>query len=131
MTTVRMMLVHPNGQIEFRHVPNTYPEFNNAVLDGGYMQELRAFAPDGSETVFLMDEEGKYKNLLPNVHATGMWYGMGGARLMPGDVFSGVVAICGSAGSELADVPEPTVLMIKTIAAGIGGMMWDEGGPSD
>jgi hypothetical protein len=114
-----MLVIQPDGSAELRDVPTTYPEFNQAVLDGGYMQEMRCIAPDGSQVVFLMDEEGKYKNLAPNHVATAVWYGMGGAQLLPGDVFSGTVAICGAKGEGLTDIPEFAGSALKAAAAGV------------
>lgn len=118
-----MLVIQPDGLAEFRDVPITYPALNQAVLDGGYMQEMRCFMPDGGEVVFIMDEEGKYKNLQPNFVATGVWYGLGGAQLMPGDVFSGVVAICGAKGESLADIPESAKAVLLAMAAGVDAAM--------
>lgn len=121
-----MLVIQPDGSAELRQVPITYPALNQAVLDGGYMQEMRCVTPNGDQVVFIMDEEGKFKNLQPNLAATGLWYGMGGAQLMPGDVFCGVVAICGAKGENLADIPEWAKMVGNAGAAGIQAMGDDD-----
>ena len=113
MEMARMMLVYPTGEASYRDVPTTYPAFNQAVLDGGYMQEMRCVDHDGTEVVFIMDEEGKLKGLDLNLAATGLWYRMGGSPLMPGDVFCGVVAVCGAKGEGLADVPQSVQTVVE------------------
>ena len=103
---ITALVIEPDGSAEYREIPTGYPALNNAVLDGGYMQEMRCYDEDGHTVVFIMDEEGNYKNLEPNFAATGLWYRMGGAQLMPGDIFNGVVAVVGSKGENLSDVPQ-------------------------
>lgn len=113
---ITALVIDPDGGAEYREVPTGYPAFNNAVLDGGYMQELRCQDESGAEVVFIMDEEGKYKpGLEPNLAATALWYHMGGDQLMPGDVFCGVVAVCGSKGESLADVPQSVKTVVEQV----------------
>lgn len=107
-----MLVIPTDGMAEYRQVPTGYPALNQAVLDGGYMQEMRCFTPEGEEVVFIMDKEGKFKNLAPNLAATDLWYACGGAQLMPGDVFSGVVTVCGAKGGELAEIPQSVKAMV-------------------
>lgn len=110
---ITALVIDPDGSSEYREVPTGYPAFNNAVLDGGYMQELRCADSEGTEIVFIMDEEGKYKGLQPNYPATNLWYHMGGAQLMPGDIFSGVVAVCGATAENIADVPQSVRTLVE------------------
>jgi hypothetical protein len=109
MKTAKTLVIQSDGTFEIRDVPIEYPAFNQAVLGGGYVQAMYTLIDD-RRFVFSMDEEGKFKGLPPNHVATRLWYALGGAQLLPGDIFCGPVGVNTVDGEELSDVPYLDVL---------------------
>lgn len=101
-STAKTLVIEADGAYEIRDIPMSYPECNEALLDGGFMQHMHC-----PSFVFIMDEEGNYKDhLTDNLFATALWYELGGAQLLPGDRFRGRVGIAGTAGENIVDVPD-------------------------
>ena len=102
----KMLVIEPDGSRETIDVPLGYPQLNDALFDGGMVQELRGRSIGGEPVAFLFDEEGKFKELPRNLHGTLLYEALcGDAHLMPGDYLAGRVAVCGIAGDSFADVP--------------------------
>lgn len=110
--TAKTLVIQPDGTHEIRDVPTDYPGFNNAVLDGGYMECLYVVPPSGKgEVVFTFDEEGGplIKGLSRNVTATRLYARLTGIVHM----LFGPVAINAFRNGNLFDVADEVVELVK------------------
>ena len=106
---MKVLVIEPDSTMRAEDVPSGFPALNDALFDGGLMQVLYGREKEsGDRVAFLLDEEGKYKGLEPNMAAFLAWeaFFCDGAHLMQGDMLAGRVAICGLSGESFTDVPE-------------------------
>lgn len=66
--TIRVVILHPKQAPEVKEIPNTLVFLQSTV--GGYIETVRIKA-DGHKYVILVNEEGKFKGLQPNL----VWFG--------------------------------------------------------
>lgn len=110
--TARTLVIQPDGTHEYRDVPTMYPAFNQAVLDGGFMECVYGVWDD-EQVVFTFDEEGGpyIKNLPRNAKAEELLERIFG---QPG-MLCGPVAVNGYQADAMTDVPKGVESLFKEL----------------